>query len=85
VRPDEDNAIAWSFRSAETHAIAGSDLATAALTVPLMTATGCAGVLALELRNGDERRTWVSAAATILAAQLSVLVGQPPLARAATA
>ena len=48
----------------------------------LLTPTGCAGVLALELRNGGERLECVRAAATILAAQLSTLVGAPVLAEA---
>jgi hypothetical protein len=45
------------------------------VVAPLLTPTGCAGVLALELRNKAERREDVRAAVTILAAQVSTLVG----------
>ena len=48
----------------------------------LLTPTGCAGVLALELRHGGERLECVRAAATILAAQLATLVSAPVLAEA---
>jgi hypothetical protein len=40
-----------------------------------LTPPGCTGVLALELRNKAERREDVRAAVTILAAQVSTLVG----------
>jgi hypothetical protein len=42
---------------------------------PLLTPTGCAGVLALELRNRAEQREDIRAAVTILAAQMSIMVG----------
>jgi GAF domain-containing protein len=80
VSPDDDNAIAWAFRSEETRTISGSDLATGALAVPLMSPAGCTGVLALELRHGHERHDAVRAVVEILAAQLSALVGHPPAA-----
>jgi transcriptional regulator with XRE-family HTH domain len=82
VSRDSDNAIALAFRTAETRVVDGSDMTTGAVVVPLLTPTGCAGVLALELRNGEERRECVRASATILAAQLSTLVGVPVLAEA---
>ena len=78
VSPDDDNAIAWAFRSEETRTISGTDLATGALAVPLMSPAGCTGVLALELRHGHERHDNVRAVVEILAAQLSALVGHPP-------
>jgi hypothetical protein len=81
--PESDNAIASAFRSAETCVVDGNDLATGALAVPLMAPFGCVGVLAAEFRNGGERRERARAILTILAAQLSMLVGQPPALRAA--
>jgi hypothetical protein len=60
----------------------GGDMTTGAVVVPLMTAGGCAGVLALELRQGGERLECVRAAATILAAQLATLIEVPLLADA---
>ena len=51
VRRDADNATAAAFRSAQTSVVNGSDLASGALVVPLMTPAGCAGVLAIELQH----------------------------------
>lgn len=82
LTPESNNAIASAFRSAETCLVDGNDLATGALAVPLMAPFGCVGVLAAEFRNGGERRDWARAILTILAAQLSMLVGQPPALRA---
>jgi transcriptional regulator with XRE-family HTH domain len=85
VSSESDTAVAASFRSAETCVVNGSALETGAIVVPLTTPAGCSGVLALELRDGGERRDAVRACATILAAQLSTLVGYPPLVHAASA
>jgi hypothetical protein len=82
VSRDSDNAIARAFRSAEARVVDGRDVATGAVVVPLLTPTGCAGVLALELCHGGERLECVRAAATILAAQLATLVTSPALAEA---
>lgn len=80
VLRDADTAITAAFRSAETRVVNGSALETGAVVVPLTTPMMCAGVLALELRHGGERREAVLAFAAILAAQLSTLVGYPTLA-----
>jgi hypothetical protein len=85
VPDDGETAIAAAFRSAETLVVNGTDAATGAIVVPLMPPSGCAGVLALELPSGVEQRADVRAAATILAAQLAMLVGSPALARAVNA
>jgi hypothetical protein len=85
VRPDADNAIARAFRSTRMRVIEGSERSTGALAAPLMTPAGCAGVLALEFRNGGERHECARALATILSAQLSTLVEAPELAQAVTA
>ena len=78
VKRDTDNATAAAFRSAETTAINGSDHASGALAVPLMTPAGCAGVLAIELQHGSEQTKSVRAIVTIFAAQLAQLVGGAP-------
>ena len=75
VRRDADNATAAAFRSAQTCAINGSDHASGALVVPLLTPAGCAGVLAIELQHGREQTTSVRAVATLFAAQLAQLTG----------
>jgi len=77
---ETDNAVAVAFRSAEMRVVHGESQETGAVVVPLPMPSGCAGVLALELRNGDERQDSVRAFATILAAQLSMLVEGPALA-----
>ena len=63
----------------------GGHRASGAVVVPLLTPTGCGGVLAVELRRGGERRESVRALATIFAAQLATFVGSAPLAEAASA
>jgi hypothetical protein len=75
VRRDTDNATAAAFRSAQMCVINGSDQASGALAVPLLTPTGCTGVLAIELQHGSEQTRSVRAVATIFAAQLSQLIG----------
>jgi hypothetical protein len=50
-----------------------------------MAHSGCVGVLAVELRHGDEQHECVRAFATILAAQLVTLVGSASLAEAVNA
>jgi transcriptional regulator with XRE-family HTH domain len=80
-----DNAIAAAFRSFETRVVDGSRVATGALVVPLSTPTGCAGVLALEFRDGAEQDASVRSFAIILAAQLSTLFECPALAQAVNA
>jgi helix-turn-helix protein len=75
VRRDSDNPTAAVFRSAQSSAIHGCHHVTGALVAPLMTPEGCAGVLAIELQQGSEHLRSVGAVATIIAAQLSVLIG----------
>jgi hypothetical protein len=82
VSSDSDNAIARAFTSAEARVVDGGDVTTGAVVIPLQTPSGCAGVLALELKHGGERLDCVRFAATILAAQLSTLIGVPALAEA---
>jgi transcriptional regulator with XRE-family HTH domain len=85
VRRDADNATATAFRSEQTRIVNGSDLASGAVVVPLMTPGGCGGVLAVELRQGREQSESVRALAMIFAAQLATLVGFAPLAEAVNA
>jgi hypothetical protein len=85
LRRDTDNATAASFRSGQTRIVYGSEIASGAVVVPLLTPAGCGGVLAVELREGGEQRESVRALATIFAAQLAACVGSIPLAQAASA
>lgn len=82
VRRDADNATAAAYRLAETCAILGTEDASGALAVPLLTSGGCAGVLAIELQNGREQSEQVRSAATIFAALLAQLTGPSRQAQA---
>jgi transcriptional regulator with XRE-family HTH domain len=77
VTPDAENAIARAFRRRSVEIVAGGAAATGALAVPLLTPSGCGGVLALELRDGQESDADIQAIARIVAAQLSMFVGAP--------
>src|SRR5215475_6747313 len=72
VRPDAENVTAHAYRSGQACSIDGVERS--ALVVPLLTPTGCAGALAFEL-HGNALTKAVRAAATIIAAQLSQLLG----------
>lgn len=85
VSRDSDNATAAAFRSGETRMVHGTESATGALVIPLMTPAGCGGVFAVELPNGRERSEWVRALATIFSAQLATLVGFAPISKAVNA
>jgi hypothetical protein len=81
VRRDADNATAAAFRSAEIRVVAGSDHSSGAVVAPLLTPTGCLGVLAIELQPGGEQEESVQAAAMRLAAQVAAsVVNSPPIA-----
>jgi transcriptional regulator with XRE-family HTH domain len=82
VQFDTDNAIADAFRSADTRVVRGSGQSTGAVVVPIVTPTGCTGVLALEMQDRGEERECVRAFATILAAQFAMLFGVAPAAEA---
>jgi hypothetical protein len=71
---DAPNATAAAFRSGELRTVDGGELASDALVVPLLTAAGCPGVLAIELPHGEARRESTQALATIVAAQIGRLV-----------
>jgi hypothetical protein len=75
VKRDASNATAAAFRSAQTCAVEGSERASGALAVPLMTPMGCMGVLAIELQQTREQAGSVRALATIFAAQLAGWIG----------
>jgi len=75
VRRDADNPTAAAFRSAEARTC-GNGHPYGALVVPLLTATGCAGVLALELQRGRESTSSAMALATILASHLAPIPGR---------
>jgi cytoskeletal protein RodZ len=71
VKRTSDNATAAAFRSSDTRIVEGSDRASGAVVVPLMTPGGCGGVLAVEVPNGREQGRVLRGVATIFAAQLA--------------
>jgi transcriptional regulator with XRE-family HTH domain len=77
LRPDTENATAMAFRSARICVVDGADRASGAVAVPVVTSSGCIGVLAIELRHGCELNPSVRALITIFAAQLAAVVGVP--------
>ncbi len=84
VARDANNATATAFRLAQPRVFAGSSRSPGALVVPLMTAAGCGGVLAIELRDGAERSCRALALATILASQFARMVDHELEGREAT-
>lgn len=72
--PDAANPIGAAFRSSACQIMAGGRAATAAIVAPLLTARGCAGVLAIECASGLEQAPVLRAMSTILAAQLAPVV-----------
>jgi transcriptional regulator with XRE-family HTH domain len=71
-----DNATAAAFRTATTCVMRGGQYSNAALATPLMTGSGCIGVLALELADGAEREEGVRSAASIVGAMLALWIWQ---------
>jgi len=74
ISTDANNATAASWRSGELMAVPGESDSPGALVTPIVTADGCIGVLAAELRHGREMREDVRALATIFSAQLATVV-----------
>jgi helix-turn-helix protein len=85
VRREDDNAIAASFRTADTCIVDKGAGETGAIVVPLIGGSRCLGALALELRDGAERRPFVRDAAVVIATLLVPFAEATPLPAAATA
>jgi hypothetical protein len=75
------NVTASAYRTALLQTVKGDSISNGAIAAPLVSAGGCLGVMAAEMKHGGEQREPLLAAATIIASQLSTLVG-PPSARA---
>ena len=71
---DADNATAVTFRDEQMHIVPAEPTALGAITAPVVSMSGCIGVLSLELQDGWELNEKVQATAAILSAQLSTLV-----------
>jgi hypothetical protein len=69
-----DNAVSVAFRLGRTEVVPGTKDRHGAVVVPVVTASGCAGAMAAEIRHGAESSPSVQAAAAIICAQLASLV-----------
>jgi len=78
---DAENATASAFRTSLMQTVHADAVSNGAIAAPLVTPTGCVGVMAAEVRHEGEKDSGKLAAATIVAAQLATLVG-PPSTRA---
>jgi hypothetical protein len=74
---DDDNVTSLAFRSASPQTInGGGNHMAGAIAVPLITAAGCSGVLAVEVREARPTPD-LTALATIVGAQFATLMGPP--------
>lgn len=71
---DADNATAEAFRTQTAQRVPPEGDAGGAIVAPLVTAEGCSGVMAAELRHGVVPTDTLQALAGILAAQLAMLI-----------
>ena len=78
---DAENATASAYRTGLVQIVTADDISPGAIAAPLLSPSGPLGVMAAELLHDGERRDATRAAATIVAAQLSTLMGPPPPAR----
>jgi len=69
-----DNAVSVTFRLGRMEVVPGTKDRNGAVVVPVVTANGCAGAMAVEIRHGAESSPSVQAVAAIIAAQLASLV-----------
>jgi hypothetical protein len=81
IQRDAENVTASAYRTGLLQTMKGDMVSSGAVAAPLVTAGGCVGVMAAEVKNGGEQQDSLLAAATIISSQLATLVG-PPSARA---
>ncbi|MCX6537817.1 MAG: hypothetical protein NT151_02600 [Acidobacteria bacterium] len=82
IGPDADNATATAYRTRTVQTLPADPPSGGALVVPLVTADGCTGAIAVELKKGVEPSDYLRAVTTILAAQLATLITSAPAADA---
>jgi hypothetical protein len=80
VSRSADNAAAAAYRTSTLQIVLSrpGSSAKGAVVAPVLSADGCIGVLAAEVRDGAEASDTIQALAAILAAQLAGVVGAPP-------
>jgi GAF domain len=77
---DADNATAAAFREGMLKTVAADGPASGAIVAPLVTPSGCVGVIAAEVSGERERDATTRALARIIAAQIAALLGAPTAA-----
>ena len=82
IARDASNVTASAYRTGLLQTMKGDAVSDGAIAAPLLSASGCVGVLAAEMKNGGERHEGLLSTAAIIASQLATLVG-PPTARGA--
>jgi hypothetical protein len=82
IKRDAENATGAAFRTGLVQTVGATGSTSGAIAAPLVTPSGCRGVMSAEVRGGGEKEPAKLAAAAIVAAQLSGLVGPPPAAAA---
>jgi hypothetical protein len=75
---DGDNATAAAYREARLEVVRTDGRANGAVVAPLITADGCVGVMAAEVKHGAECKAALQSLARILAAQFAALVSPAP-------
>lgn len=78
-----DNATAAAYRRAEVEVVRTNGMSPGAIVTPILTAHGCIGVMAAEVRHGREASEGARALTRIIAAQLSTLLAVPAAQEAA--
>lgn len=74
---DAENVTASAYRTGLLQTMNGDAISNGAVAAPLVSAAGCVGVMAAEMKDGGEQQEGLLSAATIIAAQIATLVGPP--------
>lgn len=82
IARDASNLTASAYRTGLVQTMKADAVSDGAIAAPLLSATGCVGVLAAEMKSGGEQHEIMLSTAAIIASQLATLVG-PPAARGA--
>jgi hypothetical protein len=77
LRTDAENATAAAFRTGLLQTVSAGAGVYGAIAAPLVSPSGSRGVMAAEVRHGGENQSARLAAASIVAAQLGMIIGPP--------
>jgi hypothetical protein len=74
---DSENAVSSAVRSCRVEVVPAGSKGNGAIVVPLQSAGGCRGAMAVETRNRGESSEVVRSLAAIVAAQVSAFLPEP--------